>query len=38
MKIEAVENLIPAENIGVNDSSPNRIAIQVEPQMKQRIA
>jgi hypothetical protein len=38
MKIEAMENLTPAENIGVNDSSPNLIAIQVEPQMKQSAA
>jgi hypothetical protein len=35
MKIEASENLRPAENIGVKDSSPYRIAIQVEPQIKQ---
>jgi hypothetical protein len=32
--IEARENLNPAEKIGVRDSSPNRIAIQVEPQIK----
>jgi len=35
MKIEASENLTPAENIGVNDSSPYLIAIHVDPQMKQ---
>ena len=33
-----MENLIPAENMGVSDSSPILIAIQVEPHMKQRIA
>ena len=38
MKIEASENLTPAENIGVKDSSPNLIAIQVEPQTKQMVA
>lgn len=36
MIIAARQNLKPAENIGVNDSSPKRIAIQVEPQIKQR--
>ena len=36
MRIEASENLRPAEKIGVNDSRPIRIAIQVEPQIKQR--
>jgi len=35
MMIEARENLKPAENIGVKDSSPNLMAIQVEPQIKQ---
>jgi hypothetical protein len=38
MKIEASENLAPAENIGVKDSSPYLIAIQVEPQMKEMAA
>jgi hypothetical protein len=35
IRMEARENLNPAEKIGVSDSSPNRIAIQVEPQIKQ---
>ena len=35
---EASENLTPAENIGVNDSSPYLIAIHVEPQIKQIVA
>jgi hypothetical protein len=34
IRMEARENLNPAEKIGVSDSSPNRIAIQVEPQIK----
>jgi hypothetical protein len=38
MKIEASENLIPAEKSGVSDSNPNLIASHVEPQMKQSIA
>jgi hypothetical protein len=38
MKTDATENLSPAENIGVSDSSPILIASQVEPQMKQRAA
>ena len=38
MKIDAMENLTPAEKNGVNASSPNRIAIQVEPQIKHNAA
>jgi hypothetical protein len=38
MKIEASENLTPAENIGVKDSSPYLIAIHVEPQTNEMVA
>jgi hypothetical protein len=38
MSTEASENLTPAENIGVKDSSPYLIAIHVEPQTKQIVA
>ena len=35
IRIEARENLSPAEKIGVSDSSPNLIASHVDPQIKQ---
>jgi hypothetical protein len=38
MKIEATENLIPAEKIGVRDSSPILIVNHVDPQIKHSIA
>jgi len=38
MKIEASENLAPAEKNGVKDSSPYLIAIHVEPHTKEMVA
>jgi hypothetical protein len=38
MKIEASENLAPAEKNGVKDSSPYLIAIHVEPHTKEIVA
>lgn len=38
MIIEAKQNRMPAEKIGVNDSKPILMAIQVEPQIKHSAA